>query len=246
MDPVRSGADGVVSLSRRGLAAGVVAAAVSSILGSCARAGRPGGTGESREQAAEQLQSAELLLVICGGQVDTPLRQEVTLDFNARYTDKKISVRVDEHPSSGFDQKMATRGAWNLFAMDSQARNPHVAWEFMKYAPGVEGQSRLIRLGYLMSVRTSVNEKIYAHPRTPQHEERWLQATAYQHFEPLCEVYPQMQQVYNYYRDQMMSEELKREPAEVVKLMDETINQLFQTGELPTNWQREATAWTFP
>lgn len=47
-----------------------------------------------------------------------------------------------------------------------------------------------------------------------------------------------MQQVHNYYWDQMMSEEFRREPAEVVKLMDETINQLFQTGELPANWQR--------
>jgi multiple sugar transport system substrate-binding protein len=473
MEPGRSGAENFVFVSRRGLVA-AGAAALPSVLGACARPGRPGGAGESREQAAVQLRPAELLLAIRGGQVDTPLWQEVAQDFNARYAEKKISVRVDEHPSSGFDQKMATlaagnllpdlmqfsdepffywasrgmfmqldrfverdrrqlnvddfipgvldfwrwdettkvpgkgklygmpraaltdlivynrrvfreagvpeppgdgnwtwdqfleisrrlvkldaggvmeraailmpnfrrsllwlpaygapgladtvkrvstlnhpvtiqvfkliqdyrhryriapfasefrgqnayrlladgrtammidagylynirdafkdapdnwevahvpkgprgaatRGAWSPFAMGSQTRNPDAAWEFMKYATGVEGQSTLIRLGYLMSVRKSVNEKVYVDPRTPQHEERWLQATAYQHFEPLCEVYPQMQQVHNYYWDQMMSEEFKREPAEVVKLMDETINQLFQTGDLPANWQR--------
>ncbi|HEV2125176.1 MAG TPA: hypothetical protein VGW38_20695, partial [Chloroflexota bacterium] len=102
---------------------------------------------------------------------------------------------------------------------------------------GPEGQATLLRLGYLFSVRKSVAQQVFVDPKTPQHEERWVDATRYQHFEPLTDVYPKIQQVHNFYWNQIADEQVRRPINEAVRLIDETVNKVFKGGDLPADWE---------
>ncbi|MGH2355466.1 MAG: ABC transporter substrate-binding protein [Chloroflexota bacterium] len=131
----------------------------------------------------------------------------------------------------------AVRGAWSPFGMSGQTKQPAAAWEFMKYATGPEGQTKLTELGYLYSVRKSVAEKVFVDPSSPQHEERWLEAVKFQHFEPLNEVYEKVRQVHNYYWNQITNEQIRRPVNEAVRLADEIVNKIYQGGDIPADWE---------
>jgi ABC-type glycerol-3-phosphate transport system substrate-binding protein len=131
----------------------------------------------------------------------------------------------------------AVRGAWSPFGMGAQTKQPAAAWELMKFATGPEGQTILTELGYLYSVRRSVAEKVFIDPRSPQHEERWLEAVKYQHFEPLNEVYEKVRQVHNFYWSQITDESVRRPVAETVRLADEVVNAVYQGGDIPPDWE---------
>ena len=131
----------------------------------------------------------------------------------------------------------AVRGAWSPFGMGAQTKEPAAAWEFIKYATSPEGQTVLTELGYLYSVRKSVAEKVFIDPRSPQHEERWLEAVKHQVFEPLNEVYEKVRQVHNFYWNQITDEAVRRPVAQAVQLADEVVNKLYKGGDIPADWE---------
>lgn len=143
----------------------------------------------------------------------------------------------DVAPMPRGPQGTAVRGAWSPFGMGAQTKQPAAAWEFMKYATSAEGQATLTELGYLYSVRKSVAERVFVDPKSPQHEERWLEAVRYQHFEPLNEVYEKVRQVHNFYWNQITDEQARRPVAEAVRLADEVVNKIYKGGDIPADWE---------
>lgn len=157
--------------------------------------------------------------------------------YNFREAFKDDPANWEVAPMPRGPKGNAVRGAWSPFAVGGQTRQQAAAWEFMKYATGPDGQTTLMQLGYLFSVRRSIAEKVFVDPKSPQHEERWLEATRNQHFEPLCEVYPKIQQVHNFYWSQVTDEGVRRPVNEALRLIDETVNKIFQGGDLPADWE---------
>lgn len=131
----------------------------------------------------------------------------------------------------------AARAGWAPFAIGAQTKAQAEAWEFMKFATGPDGQAILARLKFLPPIRRSVAQQVFVDPNTTQHEERWIEAKRYEHFEPLCEVYPKLEQVYSYYWGQMNNESVQRPVSEAVRLADEVVNKVFQGGDLPADWE---------
>ncbi|MDQ3701854.1 MAG: extracellular solute-binding protein, partial [Chloroflexota bacterium] len=132
----------------------------------------------------------------------------------------------------------AARAGWAPFAAGAQTKYQAEAWEFMKFATGPDGQSLLAELKFLPPIRKSVaTSPTFADPGTPQHEERWIEAKRYEHFEPLCEVYPKLEQVYGYYWGQINNEGTRRPVNEALRLADEVVNKVFQGGDLPADWE---------
>jgi len=132
----------------------------------------------------------------------------------------------------------AARAGWAPFAVGAQTKYQPESWEFMKFATGKDGQTILAQQKFLPPIRKSVAQSpAFADPKTSQHEERWTEAKRYEHFEPLCEVYPKLGQVYSYYWGQITNESVRRPVNEAVRLADEVVNKVFQGGDIPADWE---------
>ena len=156
-------------------------------------------------------------------------------NLRAAFTDDPGNWQVAHLPRGS--RGAAARGAWSPFAAGAQTAHQPAAWAFVKFATGPEGQTTLMQLGYNFSVRKSVSERVFVDPRSPQAEERWLEATRYQHFEPLNEVYQKVRQVHNYYWSQVTEEGVRRPVNEAVRLADELVNRIYQGGDIPADWE---------
>jgi multiple sugar transport system substrate-binding protein len=73
----------------------------------------------------------------------------------------------------------ATRTTCEGLAISASSRQKEAAWEWIRFALGEEGQTVFAQYERGMPSVRSVAERVFPNPKTPQHEERFLEAMRY-------------------------------------------------------------------